>query len=137
MNKFILVANDEEGDRLILELAFEEAKIPHRLTIVKNGQEAVDYLTGCAPFNDRTIHPLPALLLLDLKMPRMDGFEVLAWLLGQPKFKGLPTIVLSSSSDDSDIKRACELGASDYFVKPHALSGWVKILQTLDQHWLS
>jgi CheY-like chemotaxis protein len=133
----ILAADDEEADRFILTLAFEKAKLPHPVVTVRDGKEVVDYLSGHAPFTDRAIHPLPALLLLDLKMPRMDGFEVLAWLGTQPDFKDLHVVVLSSSSDDSDIQKARQLGARDYFIKPHALSDWVKILESLQSRYLN
>jgi CheY-like chemotaxis protein len=92
----ILAAEDEESDRLILELVFEKAQLPHPLVIVGDGQEAVDYLSGRGRFADRLAHPLPGLLILDLKMPRMNGFDVLDWLATQPKFKELPTVVLSA-----------------------------------------
>ena len=111
----ILAAEDEESDRLILELVFEKASLPHPLVMVRDGQEAVDYLSGSGRFVDRSVHPFPALLILDLKMPRMNGFDVLVWLATQPQLKELPAVVLSSSSDDSDIKQARELGAREYF----------------------
>jgi CheY-like chemotaxis protein len=125
----ILAAEDEETDRFILKLAFEHAKLPRVVGMVRDGQECVDYLSGVGAFADRTRYPLPVLLILDLKMPRMDGFQVLTWLAMRPEFKNIPVVVLSSSSDDSDIKKAKRLGARDYFVKPHALADLVKILQ--------
>jgi CheY-like chemotaxis protein len=127
----ILAAEDEENDRFILQLAVDRAKLPHALVTVRDGKECVDYLTGVGAFADRSLHPLPALLLLDLKMPRMNGFEVLAWLAARADLKNLPVFVLSSSSDDSDIQKARQLGAWDYFIKPHTLSDLVKILHTL------
>jgi CheY-like chemotaxis protein len=133
----ILAADDEESDRLILTLAFESANLPNPLITVGDGQEVVDYLSDHAPFADRATHPLPALLLLDLKMPRMNGLEVLAWLATRSDFKNLPVVVLSSSPDDSDIRKARELGARDYFIKPHVLSDWVNFLQGLQDRWLS
>ena len=138
MNAFgpILAAEDEETDRFILNLGFERAKLPHALVTVRDGAECVDYLSGTGVFADRALHPLPVLLILDLKMPRMDGFEVLGWLARRPDFKNLPVVVLSSSSDDSDIQKARGLGARDYFVKPTALSDLVKILQSLQTRWL-
>jgi len=133
----ILAAEDEESDRLILELVFQKAELPHPLLIVRDGQEAVDYLSGTGRFVDRSVYPFPALLILDLKMPRMNGFDVLIWLATQPQLKALPAVVLSSSSDDSDIKKAQELGAREYFVKPHRLDALVKIVQQMQAHWLS
>jgi CheY-like chemotaxis protein len=79
----VLVAEDEESDAVILRLAFQKAHVPHPLVIVHDGQEAVDYLLGKGHYADRILHPIPALILLDLKMPRMSGFDVLAWLQTQ------------------------------------------------------
>ncbi len=133
----ILAAEDEETDRFILNLAFEKAQLPHPLVTVRSGRECVDYLSGVGSFVDRLLHPLPALLLLDLKMPDMHGFEVLQWLATGPEFKNLPVVVLSSSSDDSDIQKARQLGARDYIVKPHSFDELVKVLQQLHTRWLS
>lgn len=135
-NATILVAEDEPTDALILQLAFEAAGITNPVTIVSDGQAAVDYLSGKTPYGDRAAHPLPALLILDLKMPRMNGFDVLTWLQARPDFNTLPAVVLSSSSDDEDIKKARSLGARDYFVKPNSLDDLVAILHRLSTDWL-
>lgn len=130
----ILAAEDEETDRFILNLAFNEAKLPHQLVTVRDGKECVDYLRGAAPYAYRDLHPLPSLLILDLKMPHMDGFEVLAWLATRPELKEIPAVVLSSSAHDLDIQKARELGARDYLVKPHVLSDLVTLLRNLAIH---
>lgn len=135
MMRPILAAEDEETDRFILNLAFERAKLPGPLMTVNDGGECVDYLSGVGSFADRALHPLPALLLLDLKMPRMHGFEVLQWLATRPELKDLPAVVLSSSPDESDIQKARQLGARDYFVKPQSLDELVKILQQVHERW--
>jgi CheY-like chemotaxis protein len=132
----VLSAEDEESDAIILRLACRKAKLPHPLVIVRDGQEAVNYLAGTGRYAERALHPLPALILLDLKMPRMDGFDVLAWLAARPEFKNLPAVVLSSSSDESDIKKARRLGARDYFIKPHVLNDLVAIVRELEECWL-
>jgi CheY-like chemotaxis protein len=132
----ILVAEDEESDAMILRLAVKKAELNHPLIIVRDGQEAVDYLSGKGIYTDRADHPLPALIVLDLKMPRMSGFDVLAWLAMQPEFKELPVVVLSSSSDETDIEKARGLGAREYFVKPHVFLELVWIVQQLDSRWL-
>ena len=140
MNAFpatILAAEDEETDAFILRLALEKAGVTNPLTVVRDGQGVVDYLTGVPPFHDRVAHPLPALLTLDLKMPRRNGFDVLTWLNSQPEFKDLPAVVISSSSDQEDIERARKLGARDYFVKPHRIEDFIALARTLQQRWLA
>jgi CheY-like chemotaxis protein len=117
--RLILAAEDEETDAFLLRISLKESGLSNPLVIARDGQAVVDYLTGAPPHVDRSLHPLPGLMLLDLKMPRMDGFEVLAWLAARPEFRDLPTVVLSSSSDEADIRRARQMGARDYLVKPH------------------
>lgn len=133
----ILAAEDEESDRIILELGFQRARLPQALVIVRDGQEAVDYLSGKGRYADRSVHPLPALLILDLKMPRMNGFDVLRWLAEQPDFKQLPAVVLSSSGDELDVKKARQLGAREYFVKPHSLDELIRIAHEMQSRWLN
>jgi CheY-like chemotaxis protein len=133
----VLAAEDEESDAYILRLAFESAHVPNPLVIVKNGQEIVDYLSGLPPYGDRAAHPLPGLITLDLKIPRLNGLDVLAWLRARPEFQGIPAVVISSSSDDADIREALRLGARDYFVKPHRLDEFVAIVRTLLDRWLA
>ena len=132
----ILAAEDEESDRMILEMAFQRAKLQCPLLLVRDGQEAVDYLSGKGRYADRAAHPLPALVLLDLKMPRMNGFDVLGWLAEQPDFKKIPAVVLSSSADEIDMNKARQLGAREYFVKPHSLDELIKIAHQMQARWL-
>ena len=133
----ILAAEDEETDAILLRLAFERALILNPLIVVHDGQEALDYLVGDSPYEDRTAHPFPGLLILDLKMPRMSGFDVLKWLSTKTEFADLPAVVLSSSSDESDKEKARQLGARDYFVKPLHLAQFVETIQTLHARWAS
>src|SRR5260370_26086779 len=116
--KCILVAEDEEDDVYFLRRAFERTGCGHKLVHERDGQVAIEYLLGEAPFSDRSQHPLPDLLLLDLKMPKMDGFEVLAAIRSQAALQELPVVILSSSALAADIATASKLGASDYIVKP-------------------
>jgi len=127
----VLAAEDEESDAVLLQLAFERAGLGKNLVIVRDGQEAVDYLKRCVTHSKRGSDPLPCLLLLDLKMPRMTGFDVLVWLGDKPQFKDLPVVVLSSSSHESDIQRARELGARDYHIKPHGMGQFVQLIKDL------
>ena len=137
MQRTILHADDNENDGLLLRLAFKKAGLPDRIVQVYDGEQAIDYLSGEAPCSDRVLQPLPHLLLLDLKMPRMDGFDVLAWLNGARDLKELPVVVLSSSAELSDSAKARELGARDYLVKPAELEEWVELVQKLHATWLS
>jgi CheY-like chemotaxis protein len=132
----VLAAEDEETDRFILRLACEQAGLANPLVLVRDGEEALAYLQGRPPYEDRARHPLPALLVLDLKMPRRTGFEVLEWLATRPELARLPAVMLSSSPDESDMATARRLGAREYFVKPHSLSEFVAIIRSVRERWL-
>lgn len=132
----ILVAEDEETDVLLLRIALKKAAVPVELIVARDGQEVVEYLdSGRAP--NGSSHPFPGLLLLDLKMPRMGGFEVLEWLGSRAMYKNLPVVIFSSSTHESDIKRAREMGARDYVVKPHDMQNLVGILRELHSKYLT
>jgi CheY-like chemotaxis protein len=132
----ILLAKDNEDYALLLQRAIRTANIGANLQIVSDGQEAVDYLAGAEPYADRTRHPFPKLVLLDLKMPRMDGFEVLTAVRTRLGFTQLPVIVLTHSDNPADIKRAYELGATSYFRKPDSLEGLDEMIHVLHAYWL-
>lgn len=129
--KVLLVAEDDENDALLLERALKRADSSFHLVRVTDGEELIGYLQGRAPYDDRAAHPAPSLVLLDLKMPRMDGFDVLRWRQNDESGRLLPVIVFSSSSLERDIRRAYSLGANSYVVKPmrsDALDGMVQAL---------
>ena len=132
----ILIVDDEETDVLLLGHAFEQASLKHKLIVVRDGQEGVEYLTRIAQSNGVGSR-LPDLVLLDLKMPRLDGFQVLAWRSEQPRFNDVPFIVLTSSSYDSDQERALVLGAADFWVKPSSFRQLVSMALELDARWLT
>jgi CheY-like chemotaxis protein len=132
----ILAAEDEVTDAWLLRRAFERADLGDQLFVVRDGQEAIAYLSGDAPYADRMHWPLPKLLLLDLKMPRMNGFEVLAWLQTRPELKQVHAVVLSSSSNESDMRKALQLGACEFRVKPHAFAELVKTVRELHARWI-
>jgi len=131
----ILVAEDSEGDAFVLQRAFEKADIDADLRFVEDGQDAVDYLAGKGTFGDRKANPMPKLLLLDLRMPRLSGFDVLGWLKKDPTLRRLPVAVFSSSNVDRDVDRAYDLGANSYIVKPGSLSGYTEFIETLNRYW--
>ena len=134
--KAILVADDSAEDAFILKRAFERAGMTVPIQFVKDGQELVDYLSGTDSFANRQNHPMPRVVLLDLKMPKMDGFDVLRWLQGQPELRRLIVTVLSSSDESKDVNLAYDLGANSYVVKPGSLNGYANIVEKLRDYWL-
>ena|SRR3569833_1465570 len=131
----ILVAEDSESDAFVLRRAFEKADINAELRFVEDGQDAVDYLSGSGVFGDRKANPLPKLLLLDLRMPRLNGFDVLGWVKKDPTLRRLPVAVFSSSNVDKDVDLAYDLGANSYIVKPGSLNGYTEFIETLHRYW--
>jgi len=132
----ILIVEDEETDVLLLRHAFEQAALHYELIVFHDGQEAVDHLASIAQSNGAGPR-LPDLVLLDLKMPCLDGFQVLAWRANQPGLKSVPFIVLTSSSHDSDRERARDLGAADFWVKPSSFQQLIAMARDLDARWLT
>jgi len=133
----ILVADDDDDDVFLLRRAFSQAGFSYPIVSVHNGSEAIQYLGGAGCYGDRQRYPWPSLVLLDLKMPVVSGFEVLAWAQQRQEMRGLPAVILSSSGFDSDIERARELGACDYFVKPQDLNALVELARTVNSRWLT
>jgi CheY-like chemotaxis protein len=133
----ILLADDDPNDIFFVRRAFQKAQVKCQIFDVQNGQEAVRYLEGMAPYNNRADFPLPRLLLLDLKMPLMNGFDVLEWLQSRPDLADLPALVLSSSAHDADLARAGTLGARGYHVKPSDLTHLIALAQELASKWLT
>lgn len=136
MNKIILVAEDDEDDRLLLLAAMKEAGVHDSVRMVANGAEVLDYLFGMGAYNDRDKHPFPSLLLLDIKMPGRDGFEVLAQARADEIFRSLPIIILSASCQPQDIERAYRLGANAYLVKPSNISELRQMMEALKGFWI-
>jgi len=134
--KSILVAEDDSNAVLLLKTVCSKAHIDAPLHVVRDGQEAIEYLEGSGEFTDRVAHPLPALLLLDLNMPRLNGFEVLKWIRQHPQLKRLLVVVLSSSADPKDVERSYDLGANSYLVKPMGFDGFSEMIGTLKKYWL-
>jgi len=132
----ILLVEDSSTDILFIQRAFKQANVVNPIRIVRDGDEAVDYLAGRNGYSDRDRYPLPALILLDLKLPRRDGLEVLGWLKQQAGIKRIPVVVLTSSREDADIDRAYDLGVSSYLVKPVELLALHQMVENIDAYWL-
>lgn len=130
------MAEDRDDEILLLKRAFRQANILNPLQIVRDGDEAIAYLKGEGRFSNRAEYPLPGLMLLDLKMPRRDGFEVLQWLRQQPTLNTLRVIVLTASEDIRDVNMAYQLGANSFLVKPVDFENFVSVIETLQGYWL-
>jgi CheY-like chemotaxis protein len=104
--------------------------------VVCDGVEAIEYLRGTGQYADRARYPLPGLMLLDLKLPRRSGHEVLAWLRQEPAVRRLPVAILTSSRESSDIERAYDLGANSYLVKPTGPGALLRLVEALSLYWL-
>jgi CheY-like chemotaxis protein len=132
----ILLVEDDENDVMLLQRAFRRAAIVNPLQVVRHGDDAVAYLEGTGEFADRRLHPLPVLMLLDLKLPRRTGLEVLQWVKERAGLKKIPIIVLTSSKNDEDVNRAYELGANSYVVKPVSFETLLELVKSLELYWL-
>jgi len=133
----ILLAEDDENDVRLFQMAFERAGLTNPLCVVRNGEECVSYLEGIGVYADRDQYPLPCLLLLDLKMPGRDGFEVLSIIRAHPTLSRLRVVVLTVSHNIDDVNRAYDLGANSFLVKTLDLRDFVEQLEGVRSHWLS
>jgi CheY-like chemotaxis protein len=133
----ILLADDDENDIALFKRAFKQADIKNPLQIVRDGEEAIAYLAGEGTFADRNEFPLPTLLLLDLKMPRKNGFEVLQWVRQHPTLKTLRVLVLTVSSDIRDVNMAYKLGANSFIVKSLDVQNFLELVLQIKNCWLA
>ena len=136
-NKPILIAEDDDNDLVFLLMAIKEVCLDHPVITVRNGAEAIDYLAGEGAYCDRAHCPFPLLLLLDIKMPMRDGFDVLAWCQRIARPEDLPIIVLSGSDLPQDIEAARSLGAAAYRVKSSDYRSTVELARELRDVWLA
>ena len=132
----ILVAEDNPHDAFFLKRAFLRAGINAPIQFVDDGEQAVSYLGGNNPYGNRQNFPLPNLMVLDIKMPRLDGFGVLRWVRQQPKLRRLPIMVFTSSGEPRDVDLAHELGANAYTVKPSAPEQLLDVILSVERYWL-
>lgn len=131
----ILLAEDDPNDVFLVERALREAGIKHSLVVVQNGQEALQYLRALLQSAGQIQPPVPALLLLDLDMPVMNGFEVLSWVRQQPAFAKLPVVVFTGSTLSPDVSRAYRLGANSFLIKPADIEQLKAALKEIIQFW--
>jgi CheY-like chemotaxis protein len=134
----ILLVEDNPVDILLMQRAFRNENFANTsLQIVRDGDAAVFYLNGDGEYSDRDRYPLPAIILLDLKLPRRSGHEVLIWLRQQPELKRLPVVMLTSSRQTPDVKRAYDLGVNSYLVKPVGFASLLEMMQSFNEYWLN
>jgi CheY-like chemotaxis protein len=131
----VLVVEDHPDDILILRRAFSKGAPGVPLHFAQSGDEALAYLKGLDRFADRTLHPLPTLLLLDLKLPGIDGFDVIQWVRNESAFRDIPIVVLTSSGQPSDVSRARQMGANAYHVKPNDANALIGMVEGLRMYW--
>jgi CheY-like chemotaxis protein len=132
----ILLVEDSADNVFLVRHALHKAGVTTPLEVVTSGEQAIEYLGGTNGYSDWHQFPLPAIVLLDLKMPGMDGFGVLKWIRQQPGLKALRVAMLTSSDMPSEIKMAHDLGANIFLTKPVELGRLVQIMKTLNEHWL-
>ena len=133
--EIILLVEDDPADAALITRAFERTGVENAIRRVKDGEEALGYLTGAGAFADRKEHPLPAVILLDLNLPRFNGYQLMIWLRMQPELKRIPVVVLTESHDTDSINRAYDAGANSYLVKPGNFVDFVKMLTLLEGYW--
>lgn len=133
----ILLVDDDQNDVLLVQRAIQKAGLSYALIHRKDGEEAIDYLSGKPPYSDRSKHPLPTLVLLDIKMPKMTGFDVLTWLQHRPELARIPVVILTASVREEDQVEAKKLGAVGYRTKPVDFADLIAIMQDVDARWLS
>jgi len=132
----ILIAEDNEDHVLLLRRALQRGAVLNPVFVVNDGEETIAYLKGDGKYADRYEYPLPALLLLDLKMPKKNGFEVLEWIRQQPGLRRLRVVVLTTSDAPEDIDRAYELGANAFMVKPLEKRQFLDLTDAIKGYWL-
>jgi CheY-like chemotaxis protein len=132
----LLVVDDDENDVRLLRRAFSKVGIDVAMEVVHDGEEAIQYLHGDDRFQDRQMFPIPRLLLLDLKMPRANGFEVLEWVRKQAGLRRMLVVVMTNSDEPEDVDRAYDLGANSFLKKPDSFLNLIKVTQKLHEYWM-
>jgi CheY-like chemotaxis protein len=131
----ILVMEDDENDALLLRRALKRLNVPNPVHIVSDGEEGIAYITGHGQYADRAQFPFPGFIITDLKMPRKSGLDVLKWLSDHEEYRVIPTLVLTSSKEETDVAKAYGFGANSYMVKPADFQDLEKIMRLIHDYW--
>ena len=134
--KFILLVEDNPNDELLARRALKKNAITNQLFVARDGVEALDFLHGTGSHGQRDTTQTPALVLLDLNLPRIDGFEVLRRIRAHDRIRHLPVVVLTSSDEESDVRKCYELGVNSYIRKPIDFDEFVNTVKELGLYWL-
>jgi CheY-like chemotaxis protein len=133
----ILLVEDNDDDVFFMKRALQAAQINNAIHVAQDGEEAIEYLSGTGKYQDRGQFPLPALVLLDLKMPRRGGLEVLQWIREQPALRTLVVVILTTSRENTDIERAYLLGANSFLLKPSNTKILSEMMTAVKLYWLT
>jgi DNA-binding response OmpR family regulator len=136
MNNTILLVEDSADDVFFMRRAFQLAGMAVSLKVAEDGAQAIEYLSGAGAFNDRSQNPLPAAVLLDLRLPRVPGFDVLKWIRSQTSLDWIPVLVLTSSREERDMQKAYELGANSFLTKPSDANELTAMVKSLAEYWI-
>lgn len=131
----ILMADDDEDDRLMVKEAWEDSRLANGLRFVEDGLELMDYLYSRGKYANEGSAPSPGIILLDLNMPKKNGFEALQEIKADPDLRRIPIIVLTTSKEEEDIFRSYDLGVSGFITKPVSLEGLAEVLKSLKNYW--
>jgi CheY-like chemotaxis protein len=133
----ILLVEDNRMDVELTMDAFREVRLVNQIHLARDGEEALDYLFGRNEYADRDAHPLPDLILLDLRLPKIDGHEVLRQIKETPSLKRLVVVVLTSSKEEGDRALSYDSGANSYLIKPVSFEGFLDVVRRLNDYWLT
>ena len=135
VQKPILLADDSEDDEILFRRVLRLTGLANPVILVRDGDEAIAYLAGEGRYADREKHPIPKVLMLDLKMPNKSGFDVLEWLKGRPELENLLVVVLTSSERDEDIQRSYTMGADTVLTKPCRVEDVKNLMSGFSEYW--
>ncbi|MFQ5716104.1 MAG: response regulator [Nitrospinales bacterium] len=133
----VLIAEDDEDDFLLIEEAFKEADLMYGLHWVKDGEELVNYLFALIHQDGSGNYVEPALIILDLNMPKVSGFEALAQIKAHPRLRKIPVVILTTSQSEDDVLQGYDIGVNSFIQKPIRFESLVEVIQTLDQYWFN
>ncbi|HET6330513.1 MAG TPA: response regulator [Holophagaceae bacterium] len=136
MSKVILLVEDNPDDEELTRVAFQESHIANELAVTRDGAEALDYMFGTGAFAGRDLSAMPSVIVLDLKLPKVDGLEVLRRLRAEERTKRIPVVILTSSKEQEDVVRSYDLGANSYVRKPVDFAQFLDAAQNLGLYWL-